>query len=374
MKAAGQRTDDWARPWLEAEASDAFTDAITAVSWAPSGDALAAASLGGEVRIVTGGGHEAPAPASSPIALHPGGALCLAWSHDSAWVASGGTDARLVVRHRRMGTGMEVELAGWVRSVAWSRDGWLAAAAGREVNVAHLDDGRWHTLAPHPGSVTALAWSDHSSPGVPSRLAVAGVGGLRWYQPSRDGEPVASRWEAAALLTMVVDAAAGTVAAGSLRGRVWVSGDGPGPCARAHGRLGPVRRLAWCRGASRLAGAEESRIAVWDHRRRRAAQPSRLQDAIAHPSAFVSLPAHPGGVSDVAWDPGGEILASVGADGHVAVWKPDETRDPLQRIDLGEPLSCLAWRPDGTGLAAGGEAGSLHRLTLRHRPPSSPPP
>lgn len=350
---AGRRGTATSRlPWFETEAHETFAGAVTAVSWSPSGGTLAVGLLDGAVRTIPAPGDE-----GSSTAMHPGGALCLSWSHDGRWLASGGADGRLVVAHHRSGSGLDVELGGWVRAVAWSRQGWLAAAAGRVVQVAHLDDGRWQRLAPHPGTVTALAWSDQCAPGTQPRLAVAGLGGLRWYDPPLAGAPVATRWEGAALLSLALHPAAGVVAAGSLQGRVWTADVRSGPCTRVHGRLGPVRRLAWSEDATRLAAAEESRIAVWD----------RDRGAIAHPSALVSLSAHAGGVADVAWAPVGGLLASAGADGHVALWRPDVTPDPLQRVNLGEPLSCLAWRADGAGLAVGGEEGSVRLLEQRQR-------
>lgn len=344
------RTTALRLPWFEVETNEAFADAVTAMAWSPSGGAVAAGSLDGAVRTITPGGRQ-----GSSTARHPGGALCLAWSHDGAWLASGGADGHLVVRHQHSGSGVEVEMDGWVRVVGWSRHGWLAAAAGPAVQLAHLDDGQWHALAPHPGTVTALAWSDEAVLAAPPRLAVGGVGGMRWYEPSSGEEPVGTRWGGAALLSLAVDSARGAVAAGCLQGGVRVAGLGSGPCTKLHGSRGPVRRLAWSTGGSRLAAVDERRIAVWD----------RSRGGMGHPKALMSLSGHAGAVADVAWAPAGGLLASVGLDGQLALWKPDETPDPLQRIDLGEPLSCLAWRPDGAGLAVGGEAGSLHLLGRR---------
>lgn len=255
------------------------------VAWSPSGETVAVGSLDGAVSTIS-----ARRRGRRSRANHVGGALSLAWSRDGRWLASGGADGRLLVRHHHSGSGLTVELGTWVRAVAWSREGWLAAAAGSTVQVAHLDDGQWRALEPHPGSVTALCWSDGAAPEAPPVLAVAGVGGLRCFEPSLTVQPVASRWEAAALLSLAADPVSRVVAAGSLNGWVWVADLGSGPCTRAHGQLGPIRRLAWSARGARLAAAEESRLAVWNP------GPGR----IAHPSALVSLEGHDGGVADVA--------------------------------------------------------------------------
>jgi WD40 repeat protein len=67
------------------------------------------------------------------------------------------------------------------------------------------------------------------------------------------------------------------------------------------------------------------------------------------------LVGHTGAVTDLAYQPGGRLLASAGADQTVRLWDVTDSDDPHQ---LGEPLSCpvavssVAFSPDGATMAA----------------------
>lgn len=82
--------------------------------------------------------------------------------------------------------------------------------------------------------------------------------------------------------------------------------------------------------------------------------------------AGVSLrkfPGHDAGTFAAAWQPGGDLIASVGQDGHARLWNPDTGASP-DALDTGVGwVEALAWSPSGDWLAVG--AGKI--LHLRHR-------
>lgn len=58
----------------------------------------------------------------------------------------------------------------------------------------------------------------------------------------------------------------------------------------------------------------------------------------------------------------GDLLASAGRDGGVAVWAPGPKGrhvEPRRRVDLGRRVTALAWSPAGDRVLAGAVDGSL---------------
>lgn len=78
-----------------------------------------------------------------------------------------------------------------------------------------------------------------------------------------------------------------------------------------------------------------------------------LHQAIPELHLLMNIPAHEGGVPDVAYNPDGQLIASLGADGQVKVWDAG-TGGILQTLDnvTGEFGSSLAFSANGSTLAA----------------------
>jgi WD40 repeat protein/transcriptional regulator with XRE-family HTH domain len=78
-----------------------------------------------------------------------------------------------------------------------------------------------------------------------------------------------------------------------------------------------------------------------------------LHQAVLELHLLKNIPAHEGGVPDVAYDPDGTLLASMGADGMVKLWDAN-SGELLRTLDggTGELGSSVAFSPDGSTLAA----------------------
>lgn len=316
-------------------------EAISALDWSPDGSRFIAGSLGGEVALCGADGRIlARLDTAAPVldtAWSPGGDVVAAACEDgSVWLWP--PDAS-PVRHA-CGTPAE--------QLAWGEGG-LAAATGDAV-VLIAGPGRDRTdLTVAPGGAVVVAWTG-SGPGA--ALLAGGLGGLREVLVAEGG---GESWARATVVALAVDPASGVVAAGTLGGDVEIGRQGTTlPVGRD-----AIVALDWsCRG-SMLAAVADGRLAVWTLR--------TGDGAVTGPRRLVG---HDDWVTDAAFSPVGPLLASVGADGQVALWDPAQTADPLERLQLSGPLSNLSWRPEGGALVAGGRDGVLTVLDCSRMAPA----
>ncbi|NOX55096.1 MAG: WD40 repeat domain-containing protein [Planctomycetes bacterium] len=78
--------------------------------------------------------------------------------------------------------------------------------------------------------------------------------------------------------------------------------------------------------------------------------------------------AHSGEVGDLAFSPDGRLLASADWNGRVVIWNA-KTREPLERQDVSDAVSALAWIPtQPLTLVAGGWDGRLRFFSYRLQP------
>lgn len=304
-------------------------ETLSAIAWSPGGRRVAAGSLGGELILCGAGGRDAVrADTRSPV-------LALAWSSEADMMAAACEDGAVWL----WGAGDEpvrVALGTTAEDMAWGAGG-LAVALGDAVVVMHGGgEGRVDVEVP-PGAAMVVAWT---SPGPGAALLLGGLGGLREVLLHGAG---GESWPSAAVVALAVDPSSGVVAAGTLGGEVLIGRESK----RMRVGRDAVSSLSWSRRRSLMATVADGALAV------------RTMQADGTMDGPHRLAGHDDWVTDAAFGPVGTLLASVGADGRLVLWDPGETSDPLERVDLGAPLTTLGWSPDGRAVAVGGQDGVL---------------
>ncbi len=304
---------------------------------------------------------------------HAGPVFACSWSPDGRWIASGGADGRVLLwdaRARTLARGLAAG-GGAVRALAWSREGRLAAAgesgAIRVWNPADPSAGET-VLRGHSAAVTALAWGRDgglASAASDRQIVVWDVARGRVDDSlATPLEPSALAWQPAGeALAYALGDEQGTT-------RVWGrTGGGGGRDLLVDTYRDGVRHLAWG-GAGDLAAATGSEhVRVWDP-----------WSGALHFEKQV----HDGAVLAAAWNPNADReLATAGVDGLLRVWsladldsRPDEVAAAAAAatfVGHGGAVRAVAWSPDGSQLASGGDDGEVaiwdrgHRGTGRRR-------
>ncbi|GAA4736560.1 PD40 domain-containing protein [Modestobacter marinus] len=323
-------------------------ESVAAVSWSAD-DRVAVADLGGQVSLLDGrdGGTLDPGP------VHEGGAFALAWQPGGDVLATGGADGRVgLVRTDRAEPGY-VTVGGWVQALRWSPSGrHLAVAAGRDVVLLDAAGSVLARWVRQPSTVTDVVFSRDGS-----RVGCASYGGLRWFAVPAPGrspslEPVrVLAWQGSLLLARVTPdgrwVASGNQDASVHVWRLWSGED-----AEMAGYPEKVDALAFDRTSRWMANGGTTEVHLWD-----------FSGKGPMGRAPRTLPGHDAQVSALAWQPTGDLLASAGRDGGLAVWAPSAAgparHRPRTRLDAGARVTGLSWRPDGSRVVAGTTGGDV---------------
>jgi WD40 repeat protein len=318
------------------------------LEWSPDGKFLAAADVTGPLALFSADGK-----IRRDLPGHGFGTMSLAWQPgtDSAkprLLASSGQDGK--IRLWDSDSGAEVAVieggAAWVEHLAWGQA--LASAAGRKIRLWN-ESGEMLREFTHPRSTVAgLGWrpNPQSSFSRPPMLAVIGYGGLSLYSTAElvrenvwKGSSLALAWSPDGKFIATGDQDA-TI-------HFWFAESGQD--LQMWGYPTKVLQLAWDSSSRYLATGGSTSAVIWDCSGR---GPEGRKP--------LTLPPHEELISALAYQPGGDLLASGGLEGFVFAWNIKKSKQkPLFAADLGEAVSQLAWSPDGKSLAVGSEAGDV---------------
>jgi WD40 repeat protein len=329
-------------------------EAISSLSWASDGSSLAVTTLGGEASVVSSDGEQ-----NVWLPAHDGAALAASWSADATRLAVGGQDGRVdVCEPSSWALRHHVFLEERIGALAWSPDGWLAVAAGPRVIAMAPEQSRRFEAPAQPGTVEGLLWTpSHWAGSTPAPLAVAGVGGIGWYDVPFDDRPVETWTTDGAVLALALAPTGTQLATGNLNGMALSVSLVDDHTAELRHCYDSVSQVSWSAGGDRLAVVAGHDLTVW-----------RLDGSASTTPESRRLRGHHGPISDAAFSPTGAVIASVGVDGNLVLWSPDDTPDPLERIDVGEEATCVDWGPDGGALATGSVGGAVQVFAVRPGP------
>lgn len=322
----------------------AMNDHVLRLQWSPDGQMLAAADVTGPICVFSADGETC-----IDLPGHGFGTMSLAWQPKADTVktpllASAGQDGKIRLWDVAQGVAIATMDGGaaWVEHLAWGEV--LASSAGRKIRL-WSDSGEMLKEFTHPRSTVAgLGWrpASTSSP----TLAAIGYGGLNLYSPSELIQEFA--WKGSSL-----------VLAWSWDGKFIATGDqdatihfwfaDTGEDLQMWGYPAKVLQLAWDSSSKFLATGGSTSAVIWD-----------CSGAGPKGRKPLMLPPHDELVSALAYQPGGELLASAGLEGVLCIWNVRKsTKKPVFTVDLAEPVSQLAWRPNGKSLAVATEAGDV---------------
>lgn len=311
---------------------------VAALAWAPDGCSVASAGDDGLVGTLdlSDGCHRT-------VAEHPGGALAVAWGA-SGRLASGGRDGRLTLDGRTLNGDRH-----WVERLAWRPDGGLlAAASGRHVQFWTPEGDCRDVSHEFPATVACLAW--HPKGIV---CGAGSYGGVRLLRANGAAVAQQLKWTGS-VLELAFSPDGRRLAHGNQDASVHFWDLRKATELEMTGYETKVRELAWSPDGHWLATGGGSTVTLWDFHRARGPAGSRPLELDLHSERLTAL----------SFQPGGELLASAGADGRVLLWHPYEDDLPVGGNALEAPITALAWAPDGHKLAIGARDGTIAVMEL----------
>jgi WD40 repeat protein len=328
---------------LQPRTSVSLDTYVVDCSW--SSDSRSLAVAGGEGGVF-GVDNAVQSPKVQELGEHGMGVLAVAWQPDRNSVASSGQDGTVTLwsvdrttepkRLRRA--------TSWSEHVAFSSDGTLlAASTGKTVTVWNGDGEPLHESAPHPGSVSSIAW-DRSG----RDLAAATFGGV-WIHRLENGALTTRqyKWSAAAL-SVSFSPSGKVLAAGMQDGSVhfWYLASGDDSEIRGYGTKVPL--IEWSANSRYLATGAGSEVIVWD-----------FTGKGPEGSTPLELKGHTERVVTLAFQPNGPWLVSGGKDWRVSLWLPGKAEHALDAHLTSAEVTVTRWSPDGRYLAVGEANGKL---------------
>ena len=286
-------------------------DMVWSVAFSPDGRELLSASFDSTARIWEAAPLEAQSgPGLFTLGGHTDHVNSVAFSSDGRYLASGGMDRTVRLWDGQSGQAIRTLPGhdGSVWGVAFSPDGKRLASASWDykIKIWDTETGKeLHTLLGHTAPVQAVAFSP-------------------------DGKRVASAgWDG---LVKIWDAETGTVS------------------ATCEGYAFPTVSVAFSPDGKRVAsGQTDRKVVLWD---------------AATGKSLMTLQGHKGAIPSVAFSPDGKRLVSASWDHTLKVWDVDpehasllfQSPEPMMTLTgHGDRVHCVAWSPDGTRIASGGD-------------------
>jgi len=311
-------------------------DAALALAMSRSGQFLAVASGDGEVLVL----DSSTGRVVQMFAAHAFGALCVAWSPTHDILATGGQDGMLrfwdpnqhsaIAEAPGAPSHLDRRTLPWVEHVAWSADGThCASAAGAHAALWDQHGLLVRRYAPFRSTIADLKWLPDGT-----RLSAVGYSGaLVWHRDIDEPEQTL-HWKG----SFLCHAWASTgkwLAAGMQESAVHIFEVRTKGDLEMSGYSQKVLRLSWSEDGKRLITNGGAYGTVWNF--------SGKGPAGTRP---VSLGGHALPVTDVAFAPRGQWVATCAEDGQLLIWNMTVS----SRVAVGSGFIAsaalrLAWHP-----------------------------
>ena len=281
---------------------------VFSVAFSPAGDRLAVGTSNGAIHLFDTRGPNLVAEQMKNNA-HPDGVMSVAFSPDGRTLASGGADHMVRL--------------------------WNTA----DMTTAMKEFGG-HTL-----TVTAVAFNANGT-------RIASVSNDRTVQlwdtasGSRIGDPMRGHGGLVDAVTFVSDGDVVVSGGNEHTVRLWDGARGQPLSTPISNQTAPVTDVAVSPDGTEIAASRtDSDVRLWN------ADTGAVVDAEPDHT-------HIGVVTSVAFSPVERLVASAGADGVVALWRPGSQQTPI-RLDADRPLTSVAFSHNGDRIAAAGLDGQI---------------
>ena len=325
----------------------ALGDYIIDLAWSPDGSKLAAVTVEGAVFLIDDHGDSGH---HQRLGRHADGANSLSWRRDGAEFATAGHDGLAKVWDGSSGqplSSLEAQDS-WVAKAAYSpRGNTLATAAGRHLKLWNERREGIYESSDHSSTIADVAWNPDGS-----GVAVAAYNGITLHVPGRQYKPRKYTWKGSSL-----------VLAWSPDGKYMATGEQDstvhfwrvksGDDAQMWGFPTKVRELSWDPSGRWLATGGGASPCLWDcSGKGPMGRKPRQYDA------------HSNKLTQLAFQPDGELLASADADATLLLWDPLKRDGIVGGVALASSASCLRWCRGGK-LAAGQQDGNVVILAVQ---------
>ncbi|MCG3174365.1 MAG: hypothetical protein GMKNLPBB_02599 [Myxococcota bacterium] len=316
-------------------------DYVNALAWSPDSQYLAAAAASGEVVV-------ARTESGVITGRYPGhamGALCLAWSADGELLASGGQDGFLRVWNNASGQqAWAMKTAGaWVEHLDWNhRSDVIAAASGKHLQFWKSSGELQQALPPNNSTIAAIQWQ----PGG-NAIAFAGYKRAVLWRLGQEKPEKEYPW-GSSMISLRWSPNGKWIACGCQDAAVHVWNARTGEDMEMSGYPTKLRELSWDRESRYLATGGGVESIVWDF--------SGKGPVGSRPR---TLSGHQDLLTDLAFQPTGDLLATGGRDGMVIWWNPRKNAQPAALAGGSGVVTRVAWNPGGQLLAASHDDGRV---------------
>lgn len=319
----------------------ALGDYIIDLNWSPDASKLAAVTVEGSVFLIDNHGDSA---FFRLLGQHAGGANAVSWRADGAEFSTAGHDGLVKIWDGLSGEQVSELEAGdlWVAKVAYApRRNVLATAAGRHLKLWSDYREAFYESSDHSSTIADVGWNPDGS-----GLAVAAYNGITLHVPGKQSQPRKYTWKGSSLV-LAWSPDAKYMATGEQDSTVHFWHVKSGEDAQMWGFPTKVLQLSWDVSGRWLATGGGASICLWDCSGKGPAgrQPRQCD-------------AHANKLTQLGFQPDGNLLASVDADGHLFLWDPVKHEKVIGGLALSSSATCMRWC-NGGKLAVGQRDGNV---------------
>ena len=319
----------------------ALGDYVIDLAWSPDASKLGVVTAEGSVFLID---DRDESVCFKLIGQHVGGANSLSWCPDGTEFATAGHDGLVKCWAEESGQLLCSLSAGdsWVSKAVYNpRRNILATVAGKNLKLWNDKRESFYESSEHSSTVSDIAWNPDGS-----GVAIAAYNGITVHVPSKQRRPRKYIWKGSSLaLAWSPDAKYIATGEQDLTVHFWHVKSGEQ--AQMSGFPNKVMELSWDSSGRWLATGGGTSVFLWDC--------SGKGPAERKPHQFQ---AHSNKLTQLAFQPDGELLASADAAGQLFLWDPMKTDEAVGGLPLSSSVSCLEWCK-GRKLAVGQRDGSV---------------